>query len=59
MNAELFIEYLENIFDPYLLGNGIKFPVILFVDGHNSHITLDVSIVCNRLEIVLICLYPN
>lgn len=59
MNVELFYEYLKNIFYPYLKKEKIEFPVILFVDGHSSHVTLEVSKLCSELEIILICLYPN
>ncbi|KMQ85800.1 tigger transposable element-derived protein 6-like protein [Lasius niger] len=59
MNAELFYKYLKNIFYPYLKKEKIEFPVILFVDGHSSHVTLEVSKLCSELEIILICLYPN
>ncbi|CAH2108084.1 unnamed protein product [Euphydryas editha] len=35
------------------------FPVILYVDGHKTHLTKEVSELCKSLEIHLIALYPN
>jgi hypothetical protein len=58
MTAEVFYEYVANIFHPYLVKQNVIFPVILFVDGHKSHITYDLSVLCN-LQIELIALYPN
>jgi hypothetical protein len=59
MTGELFHSYLENTLYPYLTQRNVKFPVIYFVDGHASHCTYEVSLVCARLQIILICLYPN
>nr|CAI5848767.1 unnamed protein product [Callosobruchus analis] len=38
---------------------GVKFPVILFLDGHKSHLDRNLSDLCTKLEIILISLYPN
>lgn len=38
---------------------GAKFPVILFLDNHASHRTLAVHNLCKKLEIIVVCLYPN
>lgn len=59
MTAEVLYEYVTNLFHPYLVKNKITLPVILFVDGHKSHITYDLSLLCNQLQIELIALYPN
>ena len=40
MWAELFLEFLANFFHPWLKGNNITLPVILFVDGLVSHLSL-------------------
>jgi len=39
MKSETFYEFVANILHPFLLLNNIKLPVILFVDGHKSHLT--------------------
>ncbi|XP_067004498.2 uncharacterized protein [Anabrus simplex] len=59
MKAELFYEYIANIFSPYLTKHNIQRPVILFVDGHKSHLTCQLSELCTELQIVLVSLYPN
>lgn len=58
MKSEVFYEYIANIFYPFLLEKEIQFPVILFVDGHNS-LTFQLSKLCSNLNIILIALYPN
>lgn len=59
MKAELFYEYIGNVLHPYLQKKGVEFPVILFLDGHCTHLTYKVSKLCTKLNIILICLYPN
>lgn len=59
MTAETFYEYIANVLHPYLVKQKTIFPIILFVDGHKSHITYNLSILCNTLQIELIALYPN
>jgi hypothetical protein len=54
-----YYEYVANVFHPYLLKQGVPLPIILFVDGHKSHIPYDLSVLCKRLQIKLITLYPN
>nr|CAH7753589.1 unnamed protein product [Callosobruchus chinensis] len=39
--------------------NGVKLPVILFLDGHKSHLNYQLSLLCNELQIEIISLYPN
>jgi hypothetical protein len=34
MTAEVFYEYVANVFHPYLLQQGVPLPIILFADGH-------------------------
>lgn len=59
MNSELFLQYIQNIFLPYLTENEIPLPVILFLDGHKSHMNYDLSELCKQKGIILIALYPN
>lgn len=59
MTAESFYEYVTNHFYPWLLKNDIEFPVILYVDGHSSHLTLPLCNFCRDKKIELIALYPN
>ncbi|XP_037298032.1 uncharacterized protein LOC119190364 [Manduca sexta] len=59
MTMETFFEYICNIFDKWLNDNGIQKPVILFMDGHTSHISFHVSKYCSENGIILIALFPN
>lgn len=61
MTAAVFYDYTysSDCFHQELTQNNIPFPVILFVDGHKTHITLEVSELCRSLQIHLIALYPN
>lgn len=59
MKAHVFYEYISKVLFPYLKEKKVPFPVILFIDGHKTHLTYEVSDLCRKLEIILICLYPN
>lgn len=59
MKAEVFVDYIERILYPYLIKKGVQFPIVLFLDGHKTHLTYEVSTLCSNLQIILIALYPN
>ncbi|XP_036342576.1 uncharacterized protein LOC118751857 [Rhagoletis pomonella] len=59
MKSETFFEYVANCVHNRLLADGVERPVILFVDGHKSHLTLELSEFCNRNQIILYALPPN
>lgn len=59
MTAETFLQYFENVFYPYLTKKGTAFPVLVFLDGHTSHLTLELSRFCKEKQIIIVCLYPN
>jgi hypothetical protein len=59
MTSEVFYEYIANVFHPFLVSQGVVFPVVLFVDGRKSHLTYQLSVLCNELKIEVIALYPN
>lgn len=59
MTMETFYEYICNIFNKWLNDNGIQKPVILFMDGHTSHMSFHVSKFCSENGIILIALFPN
>ena len=64
MKGETFLYYL-NEFKRYLVGKGLlnikdnNQKIILFVDGHSSHLSYGASKYCEESGIVLYCLYPN
>ncbi|KAJ8929563.1 hypothetical protein NQ314_017726 [Rhamnusium bicolor] len=56
---DIFYEYIANDFNNWLTENSIKKPVIVFIDGHRSHMTLPLSKFCEKNEIILYALPPN
>lgn len=59
MTRETFYEYICNIFHKWLDENNIPKPVILFIDGHTSHLSYHVSKFCSENGIILVALFPN
>lgn len=59
MTSSTFFEYVANIFHPWLLEKNIKLPIVLFVDGHSSHLTYSLSEFCSENGIHLVALHPN
>ncbi|XP_037038910.1 uncharacterized protein LOC119076333 [Bradysia coprophila] len=56
---QTFHDYMVNIFYKWLLEERIQLPVIVFIDGHKSHVSLTLSDFCAEHQIELIALYPN
>lgn len=59
MTGQTFYEYIANIFHPWLIQNQIELPVLLFVDGHSSHLTYSLSEFCSQNGIIIAALLPN
>lgn len=59
MTEQTFCEYVTNVFYPWLVEENIKLLVILYLDGHFSHLTLPLSEFCKDLEIEIVALHPN
>lgn len=59
MQSKQFYEYFANIFVNFLAEKEIPRPVVVFVDGHASHLSLNLSNFCRENGIILICLPPN
>lgn len=59
MQTDVFNNYIKDIFYNDLVKRNVKFPVVLFVDGHASHKSYSLSKLCEELQIILVCLYPN
>lgn len=59
MTSENFYEYISNVFNPILSNENIKKPVIMFLDGHVSYLSLEVIEFCNRNGIILFALIPS
>ncbi|KAB0799878.1 hypothetical protein PPYR_07758 [Photinus pyralis] len=59
MKSDVFFEYICNDFNKWLTDNNIKRPIILFVDGHRSHLNIFLSEFCDKNGIILYALPPN
>lgn len=51
--------YMTSVFYPWCMKNEIEFPVIVYVDGHSSHITKPLSDFCVAHKTELVALYSN
>ena len=58
MTADVFFTWLSSIFFPEIK-DSVPFPVILFLDGHTSHINLAVADFCVENDIILYCFPPH
>lgn len=58
MDSDLFIHFLQH-FIVFVKERSIALPVILFIDGYSTHISLEASNLCSENSIVLYCLLPN
>lgn len=59
MQCKQFLEYFSNAFIKFLDEKHIARPVVVFMDGHSSHVSLHLSHLCRPNGIILICLPPN
>ena len=59
MQTEHFLEFLAYFFHPWLKGNNIMLPVILFVDGHVSNLSLQTSQFSKQNGIIFVALYAT
>ena len=56
IDSELFMAWLKKIFLKHVVAQR---PVVLFIDRHKTHMTLDVIDLCRENEIILFCLPPH
>lgn len=59
MKSDVFYEYVANTLDKWLTKNKVQRPVLFLVDGHKSHMSLDLSKFCHENQIILYALPPN
>lgn len=59
MRAETFFEYVANGMNDWITKNNVKRPVLFFVDGHKSHMSIELSDFCTSNNIILYALPPN
>nr|KAG5713363.1 hypothetical protein BaRGS_024911 [Batillaria attramentaria] len=57
ITESVFLSFLKDIFIPYLEKEGTRRRlIVLFVDGHSSHRSLEVSNICSQEGVILYCL---
>ena len=59
MDADLFQKWLEESFNPEVEKALIPKPVLLMIDGAKCHISLPISKLCDKHNIILYTLLPN
>ena len=59
MDTELFTTWLRDVFLPGIKERGVKTPIILFVDGHVTHLSMEVSTLCKENDVILYCLLEH
>lgn len=58
MSADCFFGWLANCFYPSVQDT-VEFPIIIFMDGHTSHINVAVAEFCAQKNIILYCFPPH
>lgn len=59
MTADTFLQYFRNVLYPFFVKEQYKFPMIIFLDGHSSHLSIELTKFCKEHSMILVCLYPN
>ncbi|XP_077294939.1 uncharacterized protein LOC143917331 [Arctopsyche grandis] len=59
MDGSLFYNFIACVFHPFLIKENIPLPIIIFVNGRSSLVTLSASEFCKSHGIILIGLLPN
>ena len=57
-DSSTFVHFLQAVTD-FLEKKQISTPVLLFVDGHSTHLTHQAAQYCHDHQIILYCLLPN
>ncbi|KAJ8938288.1 hypothetical protein NQ314_011540 [Rhamnusium bicolor] len=60
MKSDVFYQYVANGLNPWIQSqNNIQKPVLFLVDGHRSHMSVELSKFCDDNDIILYALPPN
>ena len=59
MDSELFKTWLSDVFVKHLNEKVVPRPVVLFVDGHSTHLTMEASDICLQNGVILYCLLEH
>ncbi|XP_017885313.1 uncharacterized protein LOC108628111 [Ceratina calcarata] len=57
--SSTFYQYIANVFYPWCVKQNVQFPVIYFLNGHKSHLSLELSDFCTEHNIILVSLFPH
>lgn len=58
MSADCFFGWMANLFYPSIC-DAVEFPILVFMDGHTSHINIAISSFCRENNIILYCFPPH
>ncbi|XP_043478744.1 tigger transposable element-derived protein 1-like [Leptopilina heterotoma] len=59
MISATFYEFIADIFYKKIMERQIQFPILIVLDGHKSHLSLELHEFCVKHQIILVCLPPN
>ena len=59
MTGQSFYSFISKTFVPKLKEKNVQFPIVIFLDGHSYHLSIQLMQFCKENEIELIALYPN
>ena len=59
MTSVTFYDYISQVLEPWLTANHVPRPVLVYADGHKSHLSLEIAEFCREKRILLVALYPN
>ena len=59
MTTLTFLDYISLVFNPWLSENHVQRPVVVFADGHKSHLSPETVEFCASNGTIFVALYPN
>ena len=59
MDSDFFLTWLRETFLPHIKARKVSLPVVLFVDGHSTHISLEANEFSRRENLVMYCLQQH
>lgn len=59
MTPEDFRYYIEFVFYQQMQSRGVQFPVILFINKPTNFVSFEVSNICKKLQIHVVCMFPE
>ena len=59
MTSEAFFEWFIRLFVPNLKERGVEFPILVFMDGHSSHLSYSAVKCAQENNVILFCFPPH